>query len=88
MLINPVVVFEVFSPMTEQGDRGAKLEGYTALASMQEYVLIGSEYRAIEVHRREGTSWGQYQYREGDMVELTSIGVRFPFDEVYHGISF
>ena len=53
---------------------------------MQEYVLVGSEYKAIEVHRREGNFWRQYHYREGDIVELVSIGVSFPFDEVYHRI--
>ena len=83
MLTNPVVVIEVLSPMTEQRDRGTKLEGYTALSSVQEYVLIGSEYQAIEVHRREGSLWRQYQYREGDLVELTSLAVSFPFNEVY-----
>ena len=83
MLTNPVVVIEVLSRLTEQRDRGVKLNAYKASLSVQEYVLIGSEYQAIEVHRREGSLWRQYQYREGDMVELKSLGVHFPFDEVY-----
>jgi len=86
MLQNPTVVIEVLSPTTEKRDRGAKFQTYKALPTVQEYVLIGSEYQAIEVHRREGTFWRQYHYRTGDLVELTSIGVRFPFDEVYDGI--
>ena len=86
MLTHPVVVIEVLSPTTEKRDRGAKFKDYQALSSMQEYVLVGSEYKAIEVHRREGNFWRQYHYREGDIVELASIGVSFPFDEVYHRI--
>src|SRR5712692_2628197 len=86
MLTNPVVVIEVLSPTTEKRDRGAKFKNYKAIPSVQEYVLIGSEYKAIEVHRREGNFWRQYHYREGDMVELTSIEVSFPFDEVYRRI--
>ncbi len=86
MLQNPTVVIEVLSPATEKRDRGAKFQTYKALPTVQEYVLIGSEYQTIEVHRREGTFWRQYHYRTGDLVELTSIGVRFPFDEVYDGI--
>ena len=86
MLQNPTVVIEVLSPTTEKRDRGAKFQTYKALPTVQEYVLIGSEYQTIEVHRREGTFWRQYHYRTGDLVELTSIGVRFPFDEVYDGI--
>jgi len=86
MLQNPTVVIEVLSPTTEKRDRGAKFQTYKALPTVQEYVLIGSEYQTIEVHRREGTFWRQYHYRTDDLVELTSIGVRFPFDEVYDGI--
>src|SRR5579863_1798576 len=83
MLTNPVVVIEVLSPTTEKRDRGAEFKVYKALPSLQEYVLIGSEYQAIEVYRREGNFWRQYHYRSGDHVELTSIGVRFPFDALY-----
>jgi len=54
---------------------------------VQEYLLIGSEYKAIELHRREGKFWRQCHYREGDLVELASIGVSFPFDDVYRRIS-
>ena len=86
MLTNPVVVIEVLSPTTEKRDRGAKFKAYKVLPSVQEYVLIGSEYKAIEVHRRDGNFWRQYHYREGDLVELSSIGVSFPFDEVYRRI--
>jgi Uma2 family endonuclease len=87
MLTNPTVVIEVLSPSTEKRDRGAKFKTYKELTTIQEYVLIGSEYQAIEIHRREGNFWRQYHYRSGDLVELTSIGVRFPFDEVYDGIA-
>ena len=86
MLSDPVVVIEVLSPTTEKHDRGAKFKAYKALPSLQEYVLIGSEYKAIEVHRRDGNFWRQYHYREGDLVELKSLGVSFPFDEVYRRI--
>jgi len=86
MLTDPLVVIEVLSPATEKRDRGAKFKTYKALSSVQEYVLIGSEYKAIEVHRREGNFWRQYHYREGDLVEFKSIGARFPFDAVYRRI--
>lgn len=86
MLSNPVVVIEVVSPTTEKRDRGAKFKAYKALPSLQEYVLIGSEYKALEVHRRDGNFWRQYHYREGDLVELKSLGVSFPFDQVYRRI--
>ena len=86
MLVNPTVVIEVISPNSEKRDRGEKLKTYKSLPSVQEYVLIGSEYQAIEVHRHEGRFWKEQHYYEGDLVELKSIGVSFPFDEVYRRI--
>lgn len=86
-LTNPVLVIEVLSPSTEKRDRGAKARAYKAHPSVQEYMLIGSTNKAIEIHRREGNFWRQYHYREGDIVELTSIDVRFPFDDVYRRIN-
>ena len=82
---NPTVILEVLSPATEKRDRVAKLAAYKTLPSLMEYVLIGSEAQEIIVYRRE-SNWRPYHYQSGDLVELTSIGVRFPFDEVYEGI--
>src|SRR5258708_6896995 len=86
MLTNPVVIIEVLSPATEKRDRTAKFKAYKALSSVHEYMLIGSEYQAIEVHRREGNFWRKYHYQSGDLVELTSIGVSFSFDALYRRI--
>ena len=85
MLTDPVVVIEVLSPATEKRDRGAKFAVYKTLPSVQEYVLIGSEVQEIIVYRRE-SNWRPYHYQSGDLVELTSIGVSFPFDAVYRRI--
>jgi hypothetical protein len=54
-------------------------------SSVQEYVLVGSTYKTIEVYRREN-GWRPYHYREGDLVELKSLGVSFPFDALYRRI--
>ena len=85
MLNNPVVVIEVLSPATEKRDRGSKFQSYKELPSVQEYVLIGSTYKTIEVYRREN-NWRPYHYREGDLVELKSLGVSFSFDALYRRI--
>src|SRR5258708_5651300 len=86
MLINPSVVIEVLSPTTEKRDRGAKFKTYKSLPSVQEYMLIGSEDRAIEVHRREGHFWQEHHYYESDLIELKSLGISFPFDQLYRRI--
>ena len=85
MLTDPVMVMEVLSSATKKRDRGDKLAVYKTLPSLMEYVLIGSEAQEIIVYRRE-SNWRAYHYRSGDLVELTSIGVSFPFDAVYRRI--
>ncbi|HLH63031.1 MAG TPA: Uma2 family endonuclease [Ktedonobacteraceae bacterium] len=86
MLTDPVVVIEVLSPATEKRDRGAKLATYKTLPSLMEYLLVGSQMKEIVIYRREN-SWMPYHYQSGDLVELKSIGVSFPFDAVYRRIT-
>jgi len=85
VLTRPTVIIEVLSPNTEKRDRSAKLTAYKALPSLQEYLLVGSEEKEIVVYRREN-HWQAYHYNEGDIVELTSLHVSFPFDAVYRRI--
>ena len=85
ILINAVVIIEVLSPATEKRDRSAKLMAYQTLPSVQEYLLVGSETQEIIIYRREN-NWRPYHYQSGDVVELTSISVSFPFDAVYRRI--
>lgn len=86
-ITNPIVVIEVLSPSTEQKrDRGEKLDAYKRTPSLQEYLLVGSERKSIELYRRAGNFWQYYGFHEGDTIELASIGVRFAFERVYRGI--
>ena len=76
-IVEPRVVVEVLSESTERKDRGRKWDDYRQCASLQEYILVGTEYRRVEVYRRTEQGWGLYQiYGPGDEVNLTSIGVR------------
>ena len=40
IIINPIIIFEVLSPSTEQYDRGRKFQAYRTLPTLQEYLLI------------------------------------------------
>ena len=80
----PRIVFEVLSEGTERRDRGRKWDDYRLCASLQEYVLVGTEYRRVEVYRRTEQGWGLFHiYGPADEVELTSVGVRFPVAALY-----
>jgi Uma2 family endonuclease len=56
-LTNPAVIVEVLSPSTQKRDRGVKLEAYKQLLSLEDYVLISSEERRVEVHHRVDGEW-------------------------------
>jgi Uma2 family endonuclease len=80
----PRVVFEVLSPSTERRDRGRKWDYYRQCASLQEYVLVGTEYQRVEVYRRTDQGWSLFSiYGPDDTVELTSIDVGFSVASIY-----
>jgi Uma2 family endonuclease len=80
----PRAIVEVLSESTERMDRGRKWDDYRQCESLQEYVLVGTEYQRVEVYCRTEQGWGLFHiYGPGDEVELTSIGVRFPLSALY-----
>ena len=85
-ITSPTLLLKSYPQRRRKRDRGPKFKTYRALASLQEYVLIASQSKAIEVYRREGVFWKQYSYHEGDIVELSSVGVSFPFERVYRRV--
>ena len=90
LIRSPRSVVEVLSPSTEPLDRGAKLEAYKACPTIQEILLISQFAQHVEVYRRgeDETAWSHSFYGPGSMVELTSVDVHLPMDEIYQGIDF
>ena len=85
----PLLVAEVLSPTTEARDRGQKSLQYRSCPSIQEYLLISSEFPLVEVFRREKQGfWSLYTLGLDDTIELTSLGLRFPVAELYQNSSF
>lgn len=85
----PSLVTEVLSPSTEARDRGRKFGWYRACESIQEYVLIASEYKEIQVFQREKNNlWTLKTFGPDDTVELAHLGVRFSVAEVYEDTFF
>jgi Uma2 family endonuclease len=51
---NPVIVVEVLSPSTAAVDHGRKLSGYFSLPSVQHYLILNPDRRAVLHHKRGG----------------------------------
>jgi Uma2 family endonuclease len=80
----PILVVEVLSPSTERHDRGDKFEGYKAIPTFREYVLIEYRRRGVEVWRRDaGGIWTNTLYGPGQDAALASVSLMLPIDAVY-----
>ena len=83
----PCLIIEVVSPSTEAYDRGGKFALYRRLESLQEYVLVGSESKTVEVFRRnEQGVWTFIPYGETGEIELLSVGVQLNIDSIYEDV--
>ncbi|ATE58863.1 Uma2 family endonuclease [Thauera sinica] len=84
---HPVLVIEVLPPSTEAYDRGNKFAAYRLLPSLQEYALISTEQRSIDVFRRDATGhWVLYPFAPDDELELASVDFRCLAADVFEGV--
>ncbi|MCM1983966.1 Uma2 family endonuclease [Lyngbya confervoides] len=85
---HPCLIVEVLSASTEAYDRGRKFELYRQLPSLQEYMLVGSETKTVELFRRdEAGAWRFFVYGEGHEVTLASVGVTLSVDQIYADVA-
>ena len=83
----PCLIVEVISPGTEAYDRGGKFKLYRRLETLQEYVLVGSDTKTVEVFRRnESGDWMFIPYGEGAEIELASLGLTVPMAAIYEDV--
>jgi Uma2 family endonuclease len=86
---NPTIVFEVLSPSSEGDDDGEKRRDFQSLPSLRSYLLIAQDERVVKVYRRgERGEWSPDAelYRDGDELELPTLGGAFPVASIYDGI--
>lgn len=84
MIQSPRLIIEVLSASTEAKDRGIKFACYQEVASVQEYVLIGTIKQSVEVFRRgESGKWTYQRYYAGQTVDFVSIDVQVAMDDIY-----
>jgi Uma2 family endonuclease len=84
---HPCLIVEVLSPSTEGYDRGKKFEMYRRSNSLRDYVLVSAERVAIDLfHKDDQGGWQFISYTLGDMVELESINLSFPIEQLFEGV--
>lgn len=83
VLENPEIIIEVLSDSTELTDRTEKFDCYKRIVSVQEYVLVSSKKKKVEVFRRIGANeWLLHDYTPPETT--VKIGTcEFRLEEVY-----
>ncbi|GBO52136.1 hypothetical protein APA_960 [Pseudanabaena sp. lw0831] len=83
----PSLIVEVLSPSTESYDRSGKFRLYRKNPNLQDYLLVSSTSIEMDLyHKNDAGEWLIINYQEGDTVELKSINLSFPIEQVYRGL--
>lgn len=83
----PCLIVEVLSSSTESYDRGGKFRLYRKNPSLRDYLLVSSTSIEMDLyHKNDAGEWIILNYTEGDIVELKSINLRFPIEQVYRNL--
>lgn len=83
----PCLIVEVLSDSTEAYDRGSKFRMYRQNPVLQDYLLVSSTRIEMDLyHKNAAGDWLIINYQAGDTIELSSISLSFPIEQVYRGL--
>jgi Uma2 family endonuclease len=83
----PCLIVKVLSDSTESYDRGGKFRLYRNNPILQDYLLVSSARIEMDLyHKNDAGDWVIINYQAGDTVELKSINLSFPIEQVYRGL--
>lgn len=84
----PCLIIEVLSKTTEAYDRGGKFRMYQNNPVLKDYLLVSSTAMEIDLyHKNNAGQWMIINYGEGDTIELKSINLSFPIEQIYRGLN-
>lgn len=86
VMAHPVLIVEVLSPGTAIRDSHEKLLVYRTIDSLREYVLAEQDKREVRVHRRIGAAWETATYASDQSIELASVNLTLPLEEIYASV--
>ena len=83
----PCLIVEVLSASTEAYDRSGKFRLYRKNPILQDYLLVSSSSIEMDLYHKNDTGeWIIINYAEGDTVELKSINLSFPIEQIYRNL--
>ena len=90
VVCNPLLIAEVLSPSTEKTDREAKFRNYSAISTLQVYLLISQNTPRVEMYLRgENENWDYSEVLGLDAVlNIPTLSISLPLSEIYDLIEF
>ena len=87
----PVLIVEVLSESTEEVDRNKKFRQYTALPSLQYYLMVHQDTALVEFYRRKDDS-STFEFNFIDQlnhkIEFPLFDTSITLEDIYEGIQF
>jgi Uma2 family endonuclease len=88
MLLDPVLIVEVYSSLTEALDRGTKWAHYRTIPSLREYVLIAEDEVSVERYVRHGDGWLYSTISDPDgVLHLASLDCDMSIRTIYDRVA-
>ena len=84
-LLNPTVVFDIWSPSTQKKDVGYKTLYYQNIPSLREFIMIDSAKRFARTVRKQTDGIWEFEdiTESTDGIFIQSINFRISFDNIY-----
>ena len=82
----PCLLVEVLSASTAHTDHFAKYHAYTALPSLQLYLLVEPGERRVYAYERSGESWHKREYSGADSITLPFLDGELTLDAIYEDV--
>lgn len=80
---SPCLLVEVISPRTARMDRQAKYAAYTALPSLQTYLIVEQAERRVYAYSRQGDTWQLSELASSGSIPLPCLGHTLTLDDLY-----
>lgn len=82
---NPLLIVEVLSQSTRRIDLKEKLDSYTLIDSLLEYVVVSQDTPWVRVYRRRN-HWQLETFGAEQSLLLESIGLELPVTDIYRRV--
>ncbi len=84
---DPCLLVEIISDNSVERDRQAKYAAYTALPSLQTYLIVEQAERRVYAYQREGKTWKLEELASSGSLDLPCLGRSLTLDEIYADVA-